>query len=198
MFSELELTGRVSDATSNAIADIESSSDLDDDRYLEDGVSPDLGQIKLAIHRVEVRSTDNVAKGTTYSEPQKVHERSKKAMGHRCTLGPEVSYKNRSFVHTRRLEKIATFTFKYRPLAQLQANGIVPQEKKRKRASEAVEIVDLTEIPENKRDKDRRKRVKEEPKALSVKDESLPVRIKEEEPVGRRPRCLQREVIDLT
>ncbi|KAG6839998.1 hypothetical protein C0991_009711, partial [Blastosporella zonata] len=132
MFSELELT--------------------DDDQFLHTATA-DLGDIKLLINRCKRTA---IYKGSgqpsqsqkatyDYSEPEKVHERSKKAMGHRFKLGPEIPHTvGKSSHKTKVLEKIATFIFKYRPLAQLQANGIIPLEQKRKRATEPVDTIDLS------------------------------------------------------
>ncbi|KAG6852268.1 hypothetical protein C0991_001433, partial [Blastosporella zonata] len=63
MFSELELT--------------------DDDQYLQAGISPELGEIKLVIRRCQLLGVMPTPR-FNYSEPEKIHERSKKAMGHRC------------------------------------------------------------------------------------------------------------------
>ncbi|KAG6832647.1 hypothetical protein H0H87_001020 [Tephrocybe sp. NHM501043] len=149
MFSELELT--------------------DDDQYLQKGAPPDLGDIKLVIYRCQVLDVNPTSR-RNYAEPEKIHERSKKAMGHRCKLGQEVERPFITAFNTNKVEKLATFVFKYRPLAQLQANGIVPQDKhvqdkKRKRVAPSNEVIDLSqdEPPISKRKQGNRNPVKPEP-----------------------------------
>ncbi|KAH0584902.1 hypothetical protein H2248_008180 [Termitomyces sp. 'cryptogamus'] len=118
MFSESELT--------------------DDDQYLHTETM-DLGTIKLEIWRCKItypsRTPSNRVR--VFSDPQKIHERSKKGLGHRCKLGPDIHDVKKSACQSKDFDKIATFQFKYRPLAHLQANGILPLNQNRKRAAES-------------------------------------------------------------
>ncbi|KAG6902270.1 hypothetical protein C0995_002421 [Termitomyces sp. Mi166 len=125
MFSELELT--------------------DDDQFLHTATA-DLGTIKLEIWRCEIlgESRNPTSRVYTYSDPQKIHERSKKALGHGCKLGPDVCDIQKSVTRRKHLYKVATFEFKYRPLAHLQASGIIPLDRIHKRATEPNEILDLS------------------------------------------------------
>jgi len=97
----------------------------DDDAYLDTPTSPKLGDIELDIEEV-VLGNKRKPFLKNIPEPSKVHERSKKALGHRFTLGAEVvSRKTYAYDHTV-VRHVCTFIFKYRPLEILQANGIAP------------------------------------------------------------------------
>ncbi|KAF9463931.1 hypothetical protein BDZ94DRAFT_1235798 [Collybia nuda] len=148
----------------------------DDDAYLDIPTSSELGDIKLEIYEVQVEGKGDFNPSLVpASEADKIHERSKKAVGHRVKLGEEFRCRERRFVRIRRLQHIITFTFRYRPLAILQASGIVPldtiqssnQGRKRVVASStpSSNVLDLT-IDEDNGLQDRpTKRVKTEIKA---------------------------------
>ncbi|KAF5370435.1 hypothetical protein D9615_009733 [Tricholomella constricta] len=182
----------------------------DDDQYLHNATSPELGEIKLVIERCEVAGKARNRGLRPFVEPEKIHERSKKAFGHRCKLGPETRSVSMYHTRTKSRRKVATFVFKYRPLAHLQANGIVPIDKERKRAAPIGDVMDLTledcdddgefeaaqriaalkeELVTLERQRnERRKRVKLEPKA----------EVKEEPGMTQRGAPQLVEVIDLT
>jgi len=101
----------------------------DDDTYLDASPSPSLGEIKLDIFRTTV--PEKVAKlqppvNARLPHLQKVHERSKKAIAHRVNYGAEIPV-SCAGVSSKRVERLVTFTFKYRPLDMLRANDIAPQ-----------------------------------------------------------------------
>jgi len=108
----------------------------DDDEYLYTlGQTYNFGTITLDLWRLHV--TDVVRKtmqhqyGSPVLESQIVHERSKKAGTHHVKYGEE--YHSPSpvvdMVTSRKVDQVpfASFTFRYRPLAMLMANGIVPR-----------------------------------------------------------------------
>jgi hypothetical protein len=56
----------------------------DDDKYLSQPTSAELGDIRLEIKEVMVIGKSNfMGEQTLPAEPDKIHERSKKAIGHR-------------------------------------------------------------------------------------------------------------------
>lgn len=59
---------------------------IDDDAYLNHPTSPDLGDIKLDIVKAKIVTGQRgtLKHGINYVEPGKIHERSKKAVGHRA------------------------------------------------------------------------------------------------------------------
>ncbi|KZP16441.1 hypothetical protein FIBSPDRAFT_895026 [Athelia psychrophila] len=101
----------------------------DDDDFLDASALTGLGDIVLSIYRIEITSMGNgwTPKPTPLQRP--VHERIKKATAHRVQLGAETPTFERSdkIYYLKRLDNhpMAKFTFKYRPLDVLQANGIV-------------------------------------------------------------------------
>ncbi|KAF7376574.1 hypothetical protein MSAN_00073800 [Mycena sanguinolenta] len=101
---------------------------LDDDAYLESALHPQLGLIKLEIWRVDV--------GGGFAPPaiavpsaQKVHERSKKGMNQQVQFGDAIQHGQVQSAQIRRVGQgpLVTFSFKYRSLDLLRANGIAPQ-----------------------------------------------------------------------
>ncbi|RDB20256.1 hypothetical protein Hypma_012581 [Hypsizygus marmoreus] len=117
----------------------------DDDAYLHNTGSSELGDIKLIINEVKFLARNRRApRYKPLPEPDKIHEKTKKAMGHRVKLGIEVGCAPSYNVESSPIRMIGSFVFKYRPLAQLQANGIIPLEKKRKRAMDPVAVLDLS------------------------------------------------------
>ncbi|KAG6809878.1 hypothetical protein H0H92_014296 [Tricholoma furcatifolium] len=164
----------------------------DDDDYYQKSLSQDLGEIKVVIRRCEVVGRSMMPTYLkNYAEPDKVHERAKKAMGHRCKLGPEVSCQNQGMLETRNYEHMLN-----ERVAQLQANGIVSQDNKaqdnkRKRAPTPDDVIDLCsdEPPAAKRKQGNGSKVKEEPGTTKVKTEK---------PDKQRPPRQLGDVIDLT
>jgi len=95
----------------------------DDDVYLRTS-APNFGEIKLVIWRIEIKQACPF-RGSDMGESRgKVHERSKKLGGHCVQFGSVQEIKPRNFYKTTKLEALASFVFRYRPLDILQANGI--------------------------------------------------------------------------
>ncbi|TFK69683.1 hypothetical protein BDN72DRAFT_840045 [Pluteus cervinus] len=95
-----------------------------------------LGEIKVELYEVEVLGSTpivHVPAADTLSANARVHERSKKGMGHCVGLGTAVTRVPTSSTKRKRIRTVATFTFRYRPLAILQANGITPIDRSNKR-----------------------------------------------------------------
>jgi len=107
----------------------------DDDSFLDHSASKDLGEIVLQIWRAAVIGVGDCR--PKIPDEQKVHERSKKATSHRVQFDAEVSTSYRAQLKTRYLDKepLVTFIFKYRSLEILQANGIAPLNKDKKRSA---------------------------------------------------------------
>ncbi|KAJ7759325.1 hypothetical protein DFH07DRAFT_940100 [Mycena maculata] len=119
----------------------------DDDNFLNAPISLDLGTIQLAFEDVVCYKTHPTLRQFVSLPPRKLHEQSKKAMGHSVQFGRETrtwspyqSTTTETVCDT--VERLAKFTFKYRPLDLLKANGIAPVDRPRleKRAA-AVEVV---------------------------------------------------------
>ncbi|KAF8972196.1 hypothetical protein BDZ97DRAFT_1016540 [Flammula alnicola] len=102
----------------------------DDDTLLENPFSSgNIGEIKVVFEQVKATlSNDNTLPPTSVPKTGKVHERSKKGLAHQVKYNEPChnEYKGRvcNFV---KYEVLATLIFKYRPLAMLQATGIVPR-----------------------------------------------------------------------
>ncbi|KAI0697500.1 hypothetical protein C8T65DRAFT_662092 [Cerioporus squamosus] len=106
----------------------------DDDSSLDQNGNSELGTIRIQVYRVKrVPRTQPVgpACNAAYNPVGPVHERSKKAGVHCISLGEESQIKPK--LRHRKIIKInphegpvATFIFRYRPLALLQAQEIVP------------------------------------------------------------------------
>ncbi|KAJ7451849.1 hypothetical protein B0H11DRAFT_2075430 [Mycena galericulata] len=100
----------------------------DDDSFLGGSSHEQLGTIDLTIFPIEVTAQNVPSRAQISLSERQVHERSKKAVTQQITLAtPEYLAKPETFVSTRRLgSDIVRFSFKYRPLDILQANGIAP------------------------------------------------------------------------
>ncbi|KXN85527.1 hypothetical protein AN958_11230 [Leucoagaricus sp. SymC.cos] len=99
---------------------------VDDDSLLHTSNSASLGEISITCHFVEVvRSFEDPNYKKEFTDHQKVHERAKKGIAQHISLG-NASEMKRDFLKTNPREHIATFIFRYRPLAYLQAQGIAP------------------------------------------------------------------------
>ncbi|KAJ7253420.1 hypothetical protein C8J57DRAFT_1348050 [Mycena rebaudengoi] len=124
----------------------------DDDSYLATTISPDFGTIRLVINQVQYLQQPGLSSwpGASF-EPQILHERSKKAIGHTVQFGtafPSGSNKSR---RTDIIKKLGTFVFKYRPIDLLRAEGIAPPEARvgDKRPASPTDILDLTLVDED-------------------------------------------------
>ncbi|KZP04805.1 hypothetical protein FIBSPDRAFT_381881 [Athelia psychrophila] len=99
----------------------------DDNEYTETGNARRMGDIELEIYHVEILRTIPATwtDDNPLGEP-KIHERAKKATSHKVKLGDEIMAQNSTEQYTAKLrEKLANFTFKYRPIDVLRANDII-------------------------------------------------------------------------
>ncbi|KAF7357821.1 hypothetical protein MVEN_00828100 [Mycena venus] len=106
----------------------------DDDAFLDSGGHKDIGLIRVEIWTVNMlgkKQYSNVAP----TEESKIHERSKKGGTHQIKFAEEVAQPPRSAAIIEYLERspIVTFTFKYRSLDLLRADGIAPNQGSSKR-----------------------------------------------------------------
>ncbi|KAJ7222911.1 hypothetical protein C8J57DRAFT_1198238 [Mycena rebaudengoi] len=130
----------------------------DDDAYLNTSISPHLGSISLELwetERVLTERRQHTWAGLTL-EPQILHERAKKAIGHSIQFGAEFNKHNGSNntsrnYKTKRVRLLATFIFKYRPIDLLRAEGIAPPEARvgDKRPASPTDSQDLTLVDED-------------------------------------------------
>lgn len=121
-----------------------------DDLLTSQSILENIGVIRVDVYRIlPILETDyrNEFRPSVMTEVGPIHERSKKAGSHCVSLGDTKVCSPRRTLHTRLLDPqagpFATFIFRYRPLALLQANGIalngpppVPSSSLRKRRSE--------------------------------------------------------------
>ncbi|KAK7005965.1 hypothetical protein R3P38DRAFT_2556571 [Favolaschia claudopus] len=159
----------------------------DDDTYLESSSHPHLGLIKLEIWRVDIGGGMVPA---TIAAPaaMKVHERSKKGMNQQVQFGDAVLHSQVQSAAIRRVgyAPLVTFSFKYRSLDVLKANGIVPSaepgSRKRKASTSPEE-----ESAEKELDADEQEaaRLKERIAALTAKRAK-----RNPEPVKQEPSSL--------
>ncbi|TFK69685.1 hypothetical protein BDN72DRAFT_959380 [Pluteus cervinus] len=108
----------------------------DDDSFLRQQPGMEsLGEIKIDLYEVEVLGTAPIISQSDdpLSINAKVHERSKKGMGHHVGLGRAIGNLSASGVTRKRIRNVATLVFRYRPLAILQANDIAPVDRSNKR-----------------------------------------------------------------
>ncbi|RPD61429.1 hypothetical protein L227DRAFT_68849 [Lentinus tigrinus ALCF2SS1-6] len=108
----------------------------DDDSSLGHDEHPGLGTIHIQVYRIKRVPISGQAVDPCYTAPKTagpVHERSKKVGVHCVSLGEEiqvepvgVSRYNESVIDPTE-GPVATFIFRYRPLAILQAQGIAPR-----------------------------------------------------------------------
>ncbi|KAJ6561713.1 hypothetical protein B0H19DRAFT_1375061 [Mycena capillaripes] len=116
----------------------------DDDTYLNATISPDFGTIKVLFALVKLRGTSGNPEFVS-CEPTILHERSKKAIGHSVQFGPEFHTRKHSVKwHSQDIKTLATFSFKYRPIELLRAQGIAPPGVREERAATPTDILDLT------------------------------------------------------
>ncbi|KAJ7782352.1 hypothetical protein DFH07DRAFT_321222 [Mycena maculata] len=189
----------------------------DDDAFLGgSSAHQDLGVIDLVIAPIEVTARNPAPSIPVCSLSElKVHERSKKAVTQQITLANPVALpRPENFVRSRRTgPDIVKFSFKYRPLDILQANGIAPPPSGLKRKASPVRAstpdVDLGDKKEAKILREKLntlegKRVKKEKKPR-VKSEAGAVIDLTQEPKNKKVKLEERkrpfisgEVIDLT
>ncbi|TFK36374.1 hypothetical protein BDQ12DRAFT_248760 [Crucibulum laeve] len=108
----------------------------DDDAYLDTiDLAMNIGTITLELWRLHVTSVKTQVLEHKYGGPvlegQIVHERSKKAGAHHVKFGKEYASAppTMDLVQGYNMDQLPylTFTFKYRPMEILMANGIVPR-----------------------------------------------------------------------
>nr|GAT54992.1 predicted protein [Mycena chlorophos] len=99
----------------------------DDDTFLHASSSRDIGTIKLEIWTINMTGTKPFSNSAPVADA-KVHERSKKGVAHQVKFGAPVEGNQRSAAVIEYLDTspLATFTFKYRSMDILRANGIAP------------------------------------------------------------------------
>ncbi|TFK69678.1 hypothetical protein BDN72DRAFT_840041 [Pluteus cervinus] len=106
----------------------------DDDQYLQESVGESFGEIKLILSKAIITGTETACdQSACIPDDVKVHERSKKGMDHRIGLGDEWIRTSSDMTTVESICDVATFVFRYRPLAILQANGIAPIDRSTKR-----------------------------------------------------------------
>ncbi|KAK7000728.1 hypothetical protein R3P38DRAFT_3055751 [Favolaschia claudopus] len=105
--------------------------DDDDAAFLETDADPSLGTIELEIWKVElVETSDGVAGPSIWTDTmavpaaKKIHERSKKGITQQVGFADSVKREPVKVVSCQWTERVVTFSFKYRPLDLLRANGI--------------------------------------------------------------------------
>ncbi|KIK66873.1 hypothetical protein GYMLUDRAFT_37941 [Collybiopsis luxurians FD-317 M1] len=115
----------------------------DDDEYLNK-ITAGLGEIKLIISYATFG--EQIYDFTPSDLVDKIHERSKKAIGHKVSLGEVKQVSQTPTFKTVRHDSLVTFIFKYRPTDMLRANGVVPRAEGKKRAASPPEraVLDLT------------------------------------------------------
>ncbi|KAK7031159.1 hypothetical protein VNI00_013574 [Paramarasmius palmivorus] len=111
------------------------TTDDDNDVTASSSNTAEVGEISVAIIRTRVL-TKSSGKPKTHHIPhsQTFHEKSKKAIDHQTSFGEAVVSTTTKWKSQHYGSTVATFRFKYRPLAMLQANGIAsPPSPTRKR-----------------------------------------------------------------
>ncbi|THU77925.1 hypothetical protein K435DRAFT_973738 [Dendrothele bispora CBS 962.96] len=190
----------------------------DDDAYLDTNHTQ-IGEIKVLFYEGVIEAENTDFQSYNFEEPGKVHERSKKAIGHQVGLGTEKQVTRQKFSRCRRLRILATMIFRYRPIDILRANGLAPPAPKppaepqvgEKRPAPPEDALDLTLLDDETdgddeeevaalearlaaiRNKRRRMKVKSEP---GVKTEPGSPPIKKEKKSGQVAQSS--DVIDLT
>ncbi|KAJ7782349.1 hypothetical protein DFH07DRAFT_790351 [Mycena maculata] len=187
----------------------------DDDAVLESDSHERLGMIELEIWKVKRNDADpSTWTGVPAPLPKSVHERSKKAVSQQISFCDPVPRQPVKVVSCRWTNRIVKFSFLYRPLDLLRANGIAPSLRdkgKRKAASPECGLSDdddsdaeearlletrLSEIRAKRANKNPRKRkIKAEDESAFI-DLTRPrkkIKLEDHPPVFRPA-----EIIDLT
>ncbi|KAJ7680828.1 hypothetical protein DFH06DRAFT_1164302 [Mycena polygramma] len=188
----------------------------DDDAFLGGQSLPKLGLIQLVILPVKVMQR-NVPAAVYSLSDIKIHERSKKGVTQQISVAePEFHNKPKRQVRSRRTgPNLATFSFRYRPIDVLRANGIAPPlpQLKRKASAELLRAQtpddDIADAEEEKVLRERlrtleAKRVKKEKKPRVKNETSDAVMVdltqdsKQKVKMEERQPFIKGEVIDLT
>ncbi|KAJ7451851.1 hypothetical protein B0H11DRAFT_1821790 [Mycena galericulata] len=154
----------------------------DDDAVLESSADERLGTIDLEIWTVERNHAGpSTWTGMAAPPPQKINERSKKAATQQISFCDPVPRQPAKVIPCRWTNRIVTFSFKYRSLDLLRANGIAPplRDKGKQKAVSpecglsAEEDSDSEEARklEARLSEIRTKRAQKNPKKRKIKDE---------------------------
>ncbi|KAJ7680811.1 hypothetical protein DFH06DRAFT_1164247 [Mycena polygramma] len=153
----------------------------DDDAVPESNQDDRLGTIDLEIWKVE-KKDDRGWLGIAAPTPKKVHERSKKAVTQQIDFCDPVPRQPARVVSCRWTERIVSFSFKYRSLDLLRANGIAsPLRDKGKRKASPIPECALSDEDDSDAEEARKlemrlseiraKRALKNPKKRKIKDE---------------------------
>ncbi|KAJ7767225.1 hypothetical protein B0H16DRAFT_1521342 [Mycena metata] len=177
----------------------------DDDAYLNASISPDLGTIKVDFCLVQPSRRKKDRKWYVRHEPQILHERSKKGMGHSIQFGPEYHRLNASkMIASHTVKSVARFSFKYRPIELLRAEGIAPPAPREERAATPPDVVDLSmDVDEDEEAEIKKLEMRLETLKKKQKGQPKPVKREASFEVKKEikregPLFLPGEVIDLT
>ncbi|KAF8072181.1 hypothetical protein FPV67DRAFT_1484270 [Lyophyllum atratum] len=176
----------------------------DDDTYLNSENMKDLGDIVLRLSHVESTGVETPKTHDPLVDG-KVHERSKKAMVHRVQFGQESVRPTVTMTTFKHISTLATFTFKYRSLDVLRADGIAPPEpvvhnQGGKRKAGEMDGADDEDEPEDNVEEDEAA-LKAQLRLIQAKlakkgSKSVAKKVKTEPKT--RPSFISGEVIDLT
>ncbi|KAJ7933791.1 hypothetical protein B0H13DRAFT_682637 [Mycena leptocephala] len=110
----------------------------DDDAFLDSVGHKDVGLIRVEIWTINMAGTKPFSNIAAPVET-KIHERSKKGGSHQIKFGQEVIHATRSAAIIEYLENspLVTFTFKYRSIDLLRADGLAPNRVSNKRKASA-------------------------------------------------------------
>ncbi|KAJ7141253.1 hypothetical protein C8R44DRAFT_243530 [Mycena epipterygia] len=183
----------VSDGTTIKVFMFSSLEMTDDDTYLGQSSHQELGVIQLAIYPIRITRRNTGPSGGRSLSNIKVHERTKKAVTQQITLGnPEELADSVSFSTFERTgPDLAIFSFNYRPIDVLRANGIAPAPPQLKRKA-AVEPERAPTPDDDSADAEEARILREKLAALEAK------RIKKEKEKKPRVKHEAGAVIDLT
>ncbi|KAK7031207.1 hypothetical protein VNI00_013623 [Paramarasmius palmivorus] len=99
----------------------------DDINFLSTPDTPEMGEIKITIKNVQVLGNIEF-KPVSVPAPKTYHETAKKGLNHQTSFRDELKVAQINIVKAVPVGgPVATFLFKYRPLAMLQATGIAPR-----------------------------------------------------------------------
>ncbi|KAF8199953.1 hypothetical protein K438DRAFT_1966294 [Mycena galopus ATCC 62051] len=104
----------------------------DDDAFLDSAAHQNVGIIRVQIWTINMAGTKPYA-DVAPAQESKIHERSKKGGTHQIKFAEDVVQLPRSAAVVEYLEESprATFTFRYRSIDLLRADGIAPSNKRK-------------------------------------------------------------------
>ncbi|KAJ7661635.1 hypothetical protein B0H17DRAFT_1094043 [Mycena rosella] len=126
---DASVSGRRTSATTTAPFVFSQLDLTDDDAFLDSATHKDVGLIRMEIWTINQIGTKAYTNQAA-SKESKIHERSKKGVAHQIKFGAEVVEAPRAAAIITYLERtpVVTFTFKYRSIDLLRANGIAPNQ----------------------------------------------------------------------